>query len=347
MDSVNKTNLGKNTQPKERKLSFLYILKNRLTKKSNERTETTNDVCCDASKEEKISNGTNDCHSRTQDKTRKSIFKKKLHLRDSLLIWQSKQKIKASDDESTSKGYTSDSLKKDTLCPVQFAHSDCDNNRLPEISNNEIIAPSIPPRKRPDNLVLVPMEANVAPEDNLYENFPVKIPEPGSSTRGVSEELLKLSHEGWYWGPVSRQEAEDKLRGQPDGTFLVRDSSSDNYLFTISFRSSGKTLHTRIDYHYNYGRFSLYSTVAFKSIAELIKYSMTHSQGAIYCYSQPNSPTQPEFPVRLTIPLSRFMQVRSLQYLCRFVIRQYTGLDDIQKLPLPEQIKGYIEEGHY
>lgn len=168
--------------------------------------------------------------------------------------------------------------------------------------------------------------------------------EQRNAQAGVSGELAKLSREGWYWGPVSRQEAEDKLRGQPDGTFLVRDSTSDHYLFTVSFRSSGKTLHSRIDYN---GRYSLYSSLGFESIAELVQHSMNCSQGAVYCYSQPNSPTQPEFPVRLSSPLSRFMQVRSLQYLCRFVIRQHMVITDIQKLPLPLPIKGYIQERHY
>lgn len=42
-----------------------------------------------------------------------------------------------------------------------------------------------------------------------------------------------------------------------------------------------------------------------------------------------------------------YFQVRSLQYLCRFVIRQYTRVDHIQSLPLPTRIKGYLEEGHY
>lgn len=45
--------------------------------------------------------------------------------------------------------------------------------------------------------------------------------------------------------------------------------------------------------------------------------------------------------------MSCFLQVRSLQYLCRFVIRQYTRIDLIQKLPLPNKMKDYLQEKHY
>lgn len=43
----------------------------------------------------------------------------------------------------------------------------------------------------------------------------------------LSEELLKLSKYGWYWGPISGDEADSKLVSEPDGAFLVRDSSDD------------------------------------------------------------------------------------------------------------------------
>ncbi|KAK8748557.1 hypothetical protein OTU49_015855 [Cherax quadricarinatus] len=85
----------------------------------------------------------------------------------------------------------------------------------------------------------------------------------------------------------------------------------------------------------------------YSSLVGLIDHCMSHSESGVFCYSRARVPGSPSFPVRLTKPVSRFTQVRSLQYLCRFVIRQYTRVDHIQALPLPTRIKGYLEEGHY
>lgn len=47
----------------------------------------------------------------------------------------------------------------------------------------------------------------------------------------LAKELLNLSKYGWYWGPISGDEADAKLISEPDGAFLVRDSSDDRCVY--------------------------------------------------------------------------------------------------------------------
>ncbi|XP_034944071.1 cytokine-inducible SH2-containing protein-like [Chelonus insularis] len=187
-------------------------------------------------------------------------------------------------------------------------------------------------------------------EDNLDPEKRIQLNEndgrEGQST--LSQELLKLSKYGWYWGPMSGDQADALLLSEPDGAFLIRDSSSDRHLLTLSFKSAGKLLHARVEH--SGGMFSLCDQGEcgrFSSVPALVNHSMNFSKYSVFCYSRPRYPGHPAFPVRLTKPVSRFNQVRSLQYLCRFVIRQNTRRDNIHKLPLPKPIKGYVEEDYY
>ncbi|CAH0545971.1 unnamed protein product [Brassicogethes aeneus] len=165
------------------------------------------------------------------------------------------------------------------------------------------------------------------------------------SVRVPIDEIQSLASCYWYWGPLSRTEAEEKLHSMPDGAFLIRDSSSSSYLFSISFRSMGKTLHSRIEY--SRGRYSLYDQEGFCNIKDLIDNAMKASSDSIYCYSK-SAGLIPNYPVRLTKPISRFTTVRPLKYLCRFVIKQCTNMNDIAKLPLPPLVMDYLqEEGPY
>lgn len=195
------------------------------------------------------------------------------------------------------------------------------------------IAPEVPPRIEPS--VQQPTYTEVEQNNVITED----------DQNGLTNELFNLTRAGWYWGPISPHEAENKLRGQPEGTFLVRDSSADHYLLSVSFRSSGKTLHSRIEY--TSGMFSLNPQEGFPNISDLINHSITSSQSAVICFARPTSIMTPAYPVRLTKPLSRFMEVMSLQYLCRFVIRQTIAVDNINKLPISPILKKYLHEGYF
>lgn len=70
------------------------------------------------------------------------------------------------------------------------------------------------------------------------------------------------------------EDAEMKLKGKPDGSFLVRDSSDPRYILSLSFRSQGITHHTRME-HYRgerccYWRREAFLQLAFSYLAELV-----------------------------------------------------------------------------
>ena len=48
-----------------------------------------------------------------------------------------------------------------------------------------------------------------------------------------------------------------------DGSFLVRDSSNDNYILSLSFKSMGQVHHTRIEHH----KGNIFVTVIYCDIA--------------------------------------------------------------------------------
>ena len=197
----------------------------------------------------------------------------------------------------------------------------------------DVPARSLPPRGRSE-------------DEMVYEHIQHKM----LGSLGLSLDLRHLAEYGWYWGPITRVEAEERLAGAKDGTFLVRDSSDERYLLSLSFHSQGKTLHTRIEYCN--GNFSFYSfpdaeTEGYPSVVELIQRSMQYSKDGVFCFSRARAAGSPAVPVRLLQPFSRFNHVQTLQHYCRFVIRQSIRFDKIRQLPLPRHVHGYLEQSQY
>lgn len=165
----------------------------------------------------------------------------------------------------------------------------------------------------------------------------------------LSNNLEKLSHYSWYWGPINRFEAEEQLHGKPDGSFLVRDSSHEFHLYSVSFRSKGQTLHTRIKY--DKGRFGFLTPTGLhpetNSVVALVKKSMKLSQRGHMGTSRAGI-TWPTFPIQFIYPVTRFDDLPSLKHLCRFVIRQNSRCDKLHELPLPPKLIRYLDvDNHF
>ncbi|XP_077574202.1 suppressor of cytokine signaling 7 isoform X1 [Stigmatopora nigra] len=171
-----------------------------------------------------------------------------------------------------------------------------------------------------------------------------------SEASNFTASLRELEKCGWYWGPMNWEDAEMKLKGKADGSFLVRDSSDPRYILSLSFRSQGITHHTRME-HYR-GTFSLWCHPKFEdrchSVVEFIERAIMHSKNGKFLYFlRSRVPGLPPTPVQLLYPVSRFSNVKSLQHLCRFCIRQIVRIDHIQQLPLPSSLVSYLSKFYY
>ncbi|KAM9408760.1 suppressor of cytokine signaling 4 [Pholidichthys leucotaenia] len=147
-------------------------------------------------------------------------------------------------------------------------------------------------------------------------------------------DLLQINNSPCYWGVLNRFEAEELLEGQPEGTFLLRDSAQDEFLFSVSFRRHSRSLHARIEQ--NGKRFSF-------DVRDPCMYRDTSVTGLLRHYSDPA--TCLFFEPLLSKPLLRTFPF-SLQHLCRAVVCSCTTYQGIDMLPLPAQLRDYLRQYH-
>lgn len=148
-------------------------------------------------------------------------------------------------------------------------------------------------------------------------------------------DLQKITSCSFYWGKMDRYEAERLLEGKPEGTFLLRDSAQEEYLFSVSFRKYGRSLHARIE-QFNH-KFSFDSH-------DPGVYTASSVTGLLEHYKDPACVMF--FEPMLTIPLNRNFPF-SLQQLCRATIVSNTTYNSINDFSLPKALKSYLKEYHY
>lgn len=148
-------------------------------------------------------------------------------------------------------------------------------------------------------------------------------------------DLKKITSCAYYWGIMDRYEAERLLEGKPEGTFLLRDSAQDDFLFSVSFRRYGRSLHARIEQYKHRFSFDSHDPGVFSS--PTVVGLMEHYKEPTMCMF---------FEPLLTIPLNRTTPF-SLQHHCRAVVTSLTTYDGISKLQLPRSLKSYLKYYHY
>ncbi|KAH9519480.1 Suppressor of cytokine signaling 5 [Bulinus truncatus] len=139
----------------------------------------------------------------------------------------------------------------------------------------------------------------------------------------------------FYWGVMDRYEAERLLDNKPEGTFLLRDSAQEDFLFSVSFRRYNRSLHARVEQWNHRFSFDAHDPAVFSapSVCEL----MEHYKDPCCCMF---------FEPMLTRPLPRNFPF-SLQHICRAVICDRVVYDQIRILPLPNSLKQFLQVYHY
>uniref|UniRef100_A0A7N4NMR9 Suppressor of cytokine signaling 2 n=1 Tax=Sarcophilus harrisii TaxID=9305 RepID=A0A7N4NMR9_SARHA len=168
--------------------------------------------------------------------------------------------------------------------------------------------------------------------------------QPSEGAR-LATAMRELSQAGWYWGSMTVNEAKEKLKDAPEGTFLIRDSSHSDYLLTISVKTSAGPTNLRIEYQD--GKFRLDSIICvksrlkqFDSVVHLIEYYVRTCKDKRTASETPRNGT---VHLYLTKPL--YTSTPTLQHLCRLSINKCTA--KIWGLPLPTRLKDYLKEYQY
>lgn len=180
-------------------------------------------------------------------------------------------------------------------------------------------------------------------ENNNLENIPqiqentAEIDNANKNCDELRKELYKLN---CYWPNLSRADAQKILSNKQNGSFLIRDSSTEKTSFTLSFRANSKTFHCRNQFDV------LTKETNNHSLIDIIEDTVKKSQSSVVGFVKCDNSDLLPIAVRLIYPICRENNVPSLQNLCLRLLVSNVNKSNINSLPLPPKIKEYVRTAY-
>lgn len=165
----------------------------------------------------------------------------------------------------------------------------------------------------------------------------------------IESTVEALKQSGFYWGGITSQQAKALLKDASVGSFLVRDSADQRYLFTLTLKTSVGVTSVRIAMQKAMFRLDAGSsevrTPSFESVVHLIHYYMQVARNIRSMINSQGKTTKDTGSSLLLIyPL--YKEISPLKHLCRRIVnRCVIRPERVPELALPSKLQIYLR--HY